>query len=59
IYQQVFLLRDVEDLNVNETAQLLDISTSLVKVRLHRARMMLQRFLAPQVNVINSASAHH
>ncbi|MGB0124340.1 MAG: sigma-70 family RNA polymerase sigma factor [Silvibacterium sp.] len=59
IYQQVFLLRDMEDLNVNETSQILDISTSLVKVRLHRARMMLQRFLAPQLNVINSASAHH
>jgi len=46
IYLQVFLLRDVEQLNGNETAQILDISTSLVKVRLHRARMMLQRLLA-------------
>ncbi|MGC1780912.1 MAG: sigma-70 family RNA polymerase sigma factor [Acidobacteriaceae bacterium] len=59
IYQQVFLLRDMEELNVNETAQILDISTPLVKVRLHRARMKLQRLLAPQLNVINSASAHH
>jgi RNA polymerase sigma-70 factor (ECF subfamily) len=50
IYQQVFLLRDVEELNINDTAQLLDISTSLVKVRLHRARKMLQRFLAPSLN---------
>ncbi len=58
IYQQVFLLRDMEDLNVNETAQILNISTSLVKVRLHRARMMLQRFLAPRLKVIKSASAH-
>jgi RNA polymerase sigma-70 factor (ECF subfamily) len=49
IYQQVFLLRDVEELNVNDTARLLDISTSLVKVRLHRARIMLQRLLAPQL----------
>lgn len=50
IYQQVLLLRDVEELNVNETAQILGISASLVKVRLHRARMMLQKLLAPQLN---------
>ncbi len=35
IYRQVFLLRDVEELNVNETAQVLNISISSVKVRLH------------------------
>jgi RNA polymerase sigma-70 factor (ECF subfamily) len=50
IYQQVFLLRDLEELNVNDTAQILDISTSLVKVRLHRARMMLRRLLAPKLS---------
>lgn len=49
IYRQVFLLRDVEELNANDTAGILDISTSLVKVRLHRARMMLQRMLVPQL----------
>ena len=48
-YKQVLLLRDVEEFNVNETAQILDISTSLEKVRLHRARMMLQKLLAPQL----------
>ena len=53
IYQQVFLLRNVQELNVNDTAQILDISTSLVKVRLHRARMMLQRLLTPKLTVIN------
>jgi RNA polymerase sigma-70 factor (ECF subfamily) len=55
-YQQVFLLRDVKELNTNDTAQVLEISTSLVKVRLHRARMMLQRLLAPKLTVINGAS---
>jgi RNA polymerase sigma-70 factor (ECF subfamily) len=49
IYQQVFLLRDVEEFNSNETAMILDVTTSLVKVRLHRARMMLQRLLAPKL----------
>jgi RNA polymerase sigma-70 factor, ECF subfamily len=49
IYRQVFFLRDVEELTVKNTATLLNISTSLVKVRLHRARIMLQRLLAPKL----------
>ncbi len=55
IYRQVFLLRDVEELDVNETAQALNISISNVKVRLHRARMMLQKELAPQLKAISRA----
>jgi RNA polymerase sigma-70 factor (ECF subfamily) len=55
IYQQVFLLRDVEELDVNETAQTLSISISNVKVRLHRARMMLQKELTPQLKKVNPA----
>ena len=47
IYREVFLLRDVEELNVNETALALNISVPSVKVRLHRARMMLQKHLIP------------
>lgn len=49
IYREVFLLRDVEELNLNETAEALHISVANVKVRLHRARMMLQKQLAPQL----------
>lgn len=49
IYQQVFVLRDVEQLSSDDTAVILEISISLVKVRLHRARMMLQAMLAPQL----------
>lgn len=55
IYRQVFLLRDVEELDVNETARALSISISNVKVRLHRARMMLQKELAPQLKAVNRA----
>ena len=47
IYRQVFTLRDVEELNIEETAQALGINTGAVKVRLHRARMMLQKRLVP------------
>lgn len=46
-YREVFVLRDVEELNQEETAAALGINVNLVKVRLHRARMMLQKTLAP------------
>ncbi len=46
-YREVFVLRDVEELNQEETAAALGINVNLVKVRLHRARMMLQKLLVP------------
>ncbi len=49
IYRQVFLLRDVEEFTINDTAKILHISTSLVKVRLHRARKMLRKLLEPKL----------
>jgi RNA polymerase sigma-70 factor (ECF subfamily) len=56
IYRQVFLLRDVEEMNINETAEALNISIPSVKVRLHRARMMLQKQLAPQLKAVARTS---
>src|SRR5205823_2494974 len=53
IYREVFLLRDVEDLSVNQSAEALGISVASVKVRLHRARIMLQKKLAPQLKKAN------
>jgi len=47
IYRQVFALRDLEEMNIEETAEALGITTSAVKVRLHRARIMLQKRLIP------------
>lgn len=47
IYRQVFALRDLEEMNIEETAEALGITTSTVKVRLHRARIMLQKRLVP------------
>jgi RNA polymerase sigma-70 factor (ECF subfamily) len=47
IYRQVFTLRDLEEMNVAETAAALGVNENIVKVRLHRARIMLQRTLAP------------
>lgn len=49
IYREVFILRDIEELSISEAATVLGISVSVVKVRLHRARIMLQKQLAPQV----------
>jgi len=46
-YREVFVLRDIEELNQEETAAALGINVTLVKVRLHRARMMLQKALVP------------
>ena len=48
-YREVFVLRELEDRNVQETADTLGITTASVKMRLHRARMMLQKQLAPQL----------
>jgi RNA polymerase sigma-70 factor (ECF subfamily) len=52
IYREVFMLRDIEELSVNETAAALDISVASVKVRLHRARIRLQKSLAPQLKQV-------
>jgi RNA polymerase sigma-70 factor (ECF subfamily) len=46
VLQAVFTLRDVEGLSTAETAAVLDISESAVKVRLHRARLVLREKLA-------------
>jgi RNA polymerase sigma-70 factor (ECF subfamily) len=56
IYREVFLLRDVEELTIVETAEMLNISIPSVKVRLHRGRMMLQKQLAPQLRTVNRTS---
>ncbi len=53
IYREVVLLRDIEELSIEETAQALTISTASVKVRLHRARLMLQKVLAPQLKSVH------
>ena len=44
-YRTVFVLRDIEELSIEETAEALDLSISAVKSRLLRARLQLREKL--------------
>jgi RNA polymerase sigma-70 factor, ECF subfamily len=54
IYREVLLMRDVEEFSIEETSAALTISISSVKVRLHRARIMLQKEVAPKLKNVSS-----
>jgi RNA polymerase sigma-70 factor (ECF subfamily) len=45
VYRAVVLLRDIEELSTEETAQILDLSADVVKTRLHRGRQAMRRTL--------------
>lgn len=45
IYRTVLVLRDIEEFDLDATAQLLGITVALVKTRLHRARLALRTLL--------------
>jgi len=47
IYREVFVLRDIQQLSIEETSKALGISAAAVKTRLLRARLMLRDLLAP------------
>jgi RNA polymerase sigma-70 factor (ECF subfamily) len=47
-YREVLVLSDVEGLSNSEIGDVLGLSLSAVKSRLHRARLMLRNRLAPQ-----------
>lgn len=49
IYREVFVLRDVQHLSIEQAAEALGISTASVKTRLLRARLMLRDLLAPKL----------
>lgn len=46
-HRTVLLLRDIQELDTQTVAELLEISPEAVKVRLHRARQALRTLLAP------------
>ena len=45
--RSVFVLREIEGYSTAEVAEMLDISVSAAKVRLHRARLRLRELLTP------------
>jgi RNA polymerase sigma-70 factor (ECF subfamily) len=48
-YREVLILRDIEELDTEQTAQQLGINPGAVKTRLHRARQALRTLLEPVV----------
>lgn len=46
-YREVLMLRDIEELDTDETATLLGLTPAAVKTRLHRARQALRTLLDP------------
>jgi len=49
IYRNVVILRDIEEMEGREAAAVLGIGEGAMKVRLHRARALLQKTLAPRL----------
>ena len=45
--RSVFVLREIQSLSTAQTAEVLDLSQTAVKSRLHRARLALRAQLAP------------
>lgn len=54
-YRNVLLLRDIEELDTEETAQAMGISPGAVKTRLHRARQALRGLLEPHLREADTA----
>src|SRR6201984_2356827 len=48
-YRVAFVLRDVNELSITETANVLGITRGAVKTRLRRARLMLRDILLPEL----------
>lgn len=49
-YRTVLMLRDIEDLDTSEIAQMLNASTNAIKVRIHRARQAFRTILEREVH---------
>jgi RNA polymerase sigma-70 factor (ECF subfamily) len=48
-YREILILRDVRGMSIAETAAVTGISEGLVKIRLFRARLSMQKLLAPRL----------
>jgi RNA polymerase sigma-70 factor (ECF subfamily) len=57
-YRLAFVLRDVNELSIEETANALGISRGAVKTRLRRARLMLREILSPAYDRMVECRSH-
>jgi RNA polymerase sigma-70 factor (ECF subfamily) len=55
-FRSVFVLREIEGLSSEETADILDVPVATVKTRLHRSRRRLQEMLAPELKAMLSGT---
>ena len=49
-YRSVYIMKEVEEMSLNEISEALDISLANVKIRLHRAKSMLKELLYTLTN---------
>ena len=57
-YRVVFILREIEEVSVADTASMLEITEDNVKIRLHRAKNMLKHMLRTQANSLDIFAFH-
>ena len=50
IYREVFVMRDIQNLSITDTAKTLEITEASVKTRLLRARLQMRDALAPGID---------
>jgi RNA polymerase sigma-70 factor (ECF subfamily) len=48
-YRTVIMIREVQEMSTAETADCLEVSEEVVKVRLHRAKLMLREVMAERL----------
>lgn len=51
-FRTVFIMREVEDMSVEQTAECLEISPATVRTRLFRARALLRESLAQEIDLV-------
>src|SRR5688572_7305927 len=57
-YRVVFILREIEEVSVADTASMLEITEDNVKIRLHRAKNMLKDMLRTEANSLDIFAFH-
>jgi len=56
MYREVLILRDVQEFSIADTAVTLGVNEGVVKTRLLRARLMMQKILAPKLKTKHAGS---